>query len=102
MSKAVVRVGDVCSSHSPYPPRKSISGSNDVFVNGKAVVRVGDKWDKHTHPSTGETHDGVSITGSSTVFVNGKAVVRVGDVIVDPLYRFTSKPITGSNDVFVN
>ena len=101
MGKAVVRVGDICSSHPPYPPRKSIAGSNDVFVNGKAVVRVGDKWDKHTHPVTGETHDSISITGSTTVFVNGKAVVRVGDVIVDTSQRFTSKPVIGSNDVSV-
>jgi uncharacterized Zn-binding protein involved in type VI secretion len=51
-----------------------ITGSNDVFVNGAGIVRVGDTVAPHGHGTS------YMINGSSTVFVNGLAVCRVGDV----------------------
>jgi len=75
---AVTRKGDMSKGHKPYPPRPSIEGSPDVFVNGKAAHRQGDKWDVHC---SGDCHDGVLSSGSSTVFVNGKQLGRVGDPI---------------------
>ena len=76
---AVSRKGDTCTGDGCFPPRASTSGSPNVFVNGKAALRVGDSWEVH---SCGDSsHDGISSAGSSFVFVNGKPLVRVGDDI---------------------
>lgn len=71
--KAVVRLGDN-ESHSC----NTTSASENVFVNGKGVCRVGDTvccgLSFPPHPSGGTISE-----GSSSVFVNGKAIARVGD-----------------------
>lgn len=77
---AVVRIGDNSTGHECYPPMSATTGSPDVFVNGRPVVRVGDYWNSHACPST-PPHDGTASAGSSSVFVNGKAIMRVGDAI---------------------
>ncbi len=77
---AIVRKGDTGSGHDKCPPTPSISGSDDVFVEGQPVVRVGDSYAVHgckDHIPHGRTQS----AGSATVFVNGKAVARVGDGI---------------------
>lgn len=47
-------------------------GSTDIFANGQAVGRVGDRGRCAS----------VAIIGSSTVFFNGKPALRVGDQVV--------------------
>jgi uncharacterized Zn-binding protein involved in type VI secretion len=76
---AVTRLGDICSGHGCFPPRPCIEASEDVFVNGQGVNRVGDHWE--THCCTIICHDSVSAQGSETVFINGKPAVRIGDAI---------------------
>ena len=53
-----------------------IEGSPDVQVNGKPVVRVGDKVSPH---GPGAHNSPKMIEGSTTVFCNGKPVCRNGD-----------------------
>lgn len=91
---AVVRLGDLCSGHSGYPPRASIEASTNVYVNNKGVVRVGDKFAIHC---SGDCHDGTQQTGSAFVFVNGKAMARVNDTI-----DCGSTDAQGSDNVFCN
>lgn len=74
---AVSRKGDTCTGHGCHPPRASLEGSPNVFINGKPAHRVGDAWASHTCGDN--THDGVCSSGSSVVFVNGKPLARVGD-----------------------
>lgn len=78
---AAVRLGDVCTGHGCWPARPSVSGSPNVFINGKPAVRVDDAWAAHTCPAIPETHASTQATGSATVFVNGKPLARVGDSI---------------------
>lgn len=77
---AVTRKGDMCTGHGSFPPRNSIQGSDNVFVNGIAAHREGDGWATHCNP-TPICHASVLASGSSTVFVNGKQIGRVGDPV---------------------
>lgn len=77
---AVTRLGDMCTGHGCFPPRASISSSQNVFVNGIPVIRVGDTYAPHGCKKC-KPHPGNLVSGSSTVFVNGLAVGRVGDSI---------------------
>lgn len=87
MGKPVTRVGDKTTGHGPYKPRAAVEGSPNVFVNGIAVNRVGDKWAPHgSSPAyNGDPHPGegshTTSAGSGTVFANGKAVARIGDPV---------------------
>ena len=90
----VVRLGDKCSGHDCYPSRANDEASNNVFVNGRGVHRVGDHWATHCCPPP--CHDGVASSGSSTVFVNGKPACRIGDKV-----SCGSTMATGSNNVFI-
>jgi len=78
---AVGFLGNICTGHDCYPSRHSVQGSPNVFVNGKAVIRVTDAWEIHTCIDGDGSHDGHLAQGSSTVFVNGLAVGRIGDMI---------------------
>ena len=75
MSKPVTRLGDVCSGHDTHEPRQSVSGSDNVFINGKPTHRLDDDWEVHG------THSGKLSSGSSSVYVNGKPIGRIGDSI---------------------
>lgn len=77
---AVTRQGDGCTGHGSYPPRNSVEGSNNVFVNGKPVHRVGDAWAPHCTPKP-KCHGGSLAAGSNKVFANGKAIGRLGDPV---------------------
>lgn len=91
-----VRVGvDQCSGHDGFNPRICDSGSPNVFVNNKAVVRVGDHW--ITHTDNNNNHDSTSATGSPNVFANGKAKCRIGDSV-----ECGSTMANGSSNVLVN
>ncbi|MGL9718551.1 MAG: PAAR domain-containing protein [Wolbachia sp.] len=68
MGKAIVCEGDNCGG---IPVHFCVSGSKDVFVNGRSVCRKGDIV------TLGET-----ITqGSNSVFVNGMGITRTGDLV---------------------
>lgn len=88
MPKAT-RIGDLCTGHESFPPRPSISGSSDVFVNDIGSHRVGDLWAPHPH-------DGILISGSASVFVNDAPKGRVGDMV-----DCGSMVLNGSDDVEV-
>ncbi|BET28548.1 MULTISPECIES: PAAR domain-containing protein [Wolbachia] len=68
MNKSVIRLGDHCEGALLH---FCISGSRDVFINGRPVCRQGDNF------SEGK----VMTQGSKAVFVNGKAIARTGDLI---------------------
>lgn len=63
--------GSVDHDGTPSPQRKFTGGSPTVFLNGKAIVRVGDMT------LCGDT----ALTGSGTVFANGLKVHRKDDSI---------------------
>ena len=95
---AVTRLGDICTGHECFPPRKSTSGSPNVFVNGIAAHREGDSWAVHTctHPEMPHgSHDSVLASGSSSVYVNGKQLGRIGDPVA-----CGSSVASGSSNVF--
>jgi len=77
----LVRLGDICTGHSCYPPRRNIQGSLNVFVNGRNSHRFTDVWNKHCCGDPIVCHTGVTIFGSITVFVNGLGVARQGDPV---------------------
>ena len=89
----VVRLGDVCTGHAPYPPRPNAEGSPDVFANGIPVHRVGDFWPPHCDPLS--CHPGSAASGSGSVFANGIPVCRIGDAV-----NCGSMMAQGSPDVF--
>jgi len=76
---AVVRLGDMSCGHGCWPPRPNVEASDNVFVNGRGVHRIGDGWDIHC--CLDDCHGGVASSGSSSVFVNGRPICRVGDAI---------------------
>ena len=81
------------TGHDCFPPRPNTEGSDDVFVNGIPIHRVGDSWPVHVCGDS--AHDGVLSNGSSSVSVNGKPVGRIGDMI-----SCGSMVAQGSDDVF--
>jgi len=109
---AVCRIGDKEMMECSGIPARA-QGSPDVFCNGIAVSRQGDRNTPHLglphlppppagsgpHPScTPHPGDPIAV-GSRTVFINGRGCGRVGDKIA-----FTAGPNTavseGSPNVF--
>ncbi|QMV45883.1 hypothetical protein HC358_02015 [Wolbachia pipientis] len=84
MDKAIVCEGDNCGG---IPVHICMSGSRDVFVNGRSVCRKGDIL------TMGET----LTQGSETVFVNGYGVSRTGDMASCSFYL-----VSKNNNVFAN
>lgn len=91
---AVTRIGDNCTGHGCFPPRPSIAGSGNVFVNGIAVHRQGDGWNGHGC-AVCLPHGGSLEVGSTEVFVNALGMGRVGDGI-----SCGSTVAAGSGNVF--
>ena len=95
---AVTRRGDICTGHECFPPRKSTSGSPNVFVNNIPAHREGDGWSVHTcsHPKVPHgSHGGVLASGSGTVYANGHQLGRVDDPV-----SCGSSVATGSENVY--
>ena len=91
---AATRIGDADISHCSGMTRAE--GSSDVFVNGIAWSRQGDKNTLHLLPGDPCTpHAAPITTGSTTVFVNGKGAGRIGDAITG-----CTSVAAGSSDVF--
>jgi len=94
----VTRKGDMCTGHGCFPPRNSIGGSGDVFVNGIPAHRQSDGWESHGCPcprTPHGAHAGLLGGGSLSVYANGKPLGRVGDPV-----DCGSKVASGSSDVF--
>lgn len=91
--KQVAFLGCLSSGHGGFPSRPNITASDNVFVNGKPVHRVGDHWP--THCDGNSCHDSITIQGSSSVFVNGVPLARVTDAL-----NCGDTILTGSEDVF--
>lgn len=92
------RLGDKCTGHDCFPPRKSISGSSNVFINGIPALRVGDSFEVHCctcDDMPHGCHDGILESGSSSIYVNGKPLGRIGDPV-----SCGSTVATGSGNVF--
>lgn len=87
------RKGDICSGHDCFPPRESIEGSENVFINGIPAHRKGDEWKEHC---CGICHTSILSSGSSSVFINGKPAGRIGDEI-----ECGSVVSSGSYNVFI-
>lgn len=92
----VLRLGDRCSGHECWEPRKNIEGSEDTFADGLPIHRLGDRWSIHGSGDC-EPHDGKLATGSQTVFTNGLPTGRIGDLI-----SCGSSAVTGSETVFID
>lgn len=81
-------------AHSVIGP--AVSGSPDVFVNGRAALRVGDPG---VHAACCGPNTWKAAKGSGTVFVNGKPFHRMGDTTTH--CGGTGQLIEGSPDVVV-
>lgn len=78
--KKVVLLGDLGTDHEGFPPTPVISGSPNVFIDGKPVARVGDQLAPHSKPKH-PPHPRTITSGSSTVFINGMPVAVTGGEI---------------------
>ena len=91
---AATRIGDADVSHCSGMTRAE--GSSNVFVNGIAWSRQGDKNTLHLLPGDPcPPHAAPITTGSTTVFVNGKGAGRIGDGITS-----CTSVAAGSSNVF--
>ena len=90
---AVVRRFDLSTGHGCFPPQIALTGSGNVNVNGRPVVKFGSSWSPHT--CDGVTHPGTQIGGTFKVLVNGLPMARIGDAI-----SCGSFCATGSTNVF--
>lgn len=80
---AATRIGDLDVPHCSGMVRAQ--GSPNVFVNGRAWSRQGDKNTVHLRPVPGDPpclpHSAPITIGSTKVFVNNKGAGRIGDAI---------------------
>ena len=90
---AAARLGDLDTGHGCFPPRPSVQGSPNVFVNFMPAHRQGDAWAVHCCVSC---HASALAQGSATVFANGLQFGRIGDPVA-----CGSQVATGSPNVFV-
>lgn len=91
--KPVCRLNDKSSGHGPYPPQAILSGSSNVFINGRPVAAKGDELEPH--PTPDPAHTSKLSSGSSTVYVNGKPINRIGDSVSCGGFM-----VNGSSNVF--
>ena len=89
----VHRQGDYTKGHGCWPPTVPDSYSDNVFVNGRKVVRQGDAIVPHTCPPT---HGG-TYQGTHDVYVNSRPIQTCGDPV-----SCGDSAGTCSGDVFVN
>ena len=113
---SAVRKDDMDSGHDGFPPRSVLSGSPNVFINGKPSSRVTDNMGSHNKnvpeisygvdeegnpveiiTMVNVTHSGTISSGSPNVFVNGLAKARIGDSL-----SCGGTLATGSSNVNVN
>ena len=73
----------------PYHQTPYKTGSENVFVNGKKAVRIGDET----------ACKDIALEGSTTVFVNGIGVHRKDDATAGHSGWVANKAATGSSNV---
>ncbi|MBO0664504.1 PAAR domain-containing protein [Jiella sp. MQZ9-1] len=80
---AAHRRGDLGSGHGcHFPPSPATGGSENVFVNGRPLMRVGDSYAPHACVAGHAGPHGRALAeGSRSVFVNGRKAGRLGDAI---------------------
>ena len=82
-TRFVVRLGNICTGHGPYPPRPNIEGSPNFSIKGFPVHREGDGWASHCRTSPPwDCHTSVMGVCDSKFMANGKTVAFVGDPVV--------------------
>jgi uncharacterized Zn-binding protein involved in type VI secretion len=96
---------DMTSGHGPWPPVGYIAppqgASDNVFINGKNVHRVGDETIVHTHLPP-DVHTDKIFTGSPTVFVNKKPIAIVGSQLISKFGPSGQVAALGANSVFID
>ena len=82
----------------PVPEPAPVGMSATVFVNGRSVHRVGDKFQVHRALFflVGTEHSDTLITGQPTVFADGKMIAFQGSST-----DHGSQVVTGSHTVFM-
>lgn len=94
-TSGVCDVGLICCPHGRAGT--NATGSPNVFINGAAAHRVGDKGPCNCpHGGTFQ-----SVSGSSTVFVNGRPLTRTGDATACIACGCGGVHVSGSGNVFV-
>jgi len=82
MGKPAARFGDIGSGHGcHFPPSNAVEGSENVIINGRPAVRLGDAFAVHVCPVDGGPHPRVLASGSHSVLFNGRPAGRLGDSI---------------------
>lgn len=77
--RGIVRIGDKthgwCTAHKNTIEVDGvvISGSEDSYVNGRAIARIGDKVMSNCG------HEGIIISGQPDAYINGRPHARIGD-----------------------
>lgn len=74
----VVRVGDMTTGHSCFPPQNIITGNLTVLGNNLPISHIGDSATPHACGLA--VHPSIIATGSKTVLVGGLPMARVGDL----------------------
>ncbi len=87
--------GNDCCSHDVQGP--AVQGSPDVFINNKAVLRIGDPG---VHSACCGPNTWKTAEGSPTVFINNIPAVRINDTTTH--CGGTGKMIEASPDVFTD
>lgn len=97
MTQPAARLGDLCTGHGCYPPRPSITGSSDTFIDGIPALRMGDKYAVHCCVVLPfDCHPGTVSVGSGSAYINGMPAARVGDAL-----ECGSKVAVGSSTTFI-
>ena len=78
MSKRISFLTSLCSGHGGFPPRPSITGSEDCYVENQGCLREEDQYDTHCNSSC---HTGAVATASNSVYINGAGIAREDDEI---------------------
>lgn len=81
MGSANIRLAtDRSTGHGCFPPTLPAAASMNVFCNGLAEVRVGDRYIPHMCPGMG-VHTGTALMGAVRTFTNKRLVHTVGGAI---------------------
>lgn len=72
---AITRLGDYSAGHC-FNPRGNNEASDNFFVNGLGVHRVGDGWPSHCCGNV--CHSSTTSVGSPRFFVNNRPASRIG------------------------
>jgi uncharacterized Zn-binding protein involved in type VI secretion len=95
---AVAKVGDLETSFVTTPV--IVTGSPDVFINGRPVAREGDFTGtfkkKQGRSIVTLTSQLLTPSGEQTVFINGKPIAQIGTPGTNG-----TKVVTGSENVFI-